>query len=145
MEKYHAVESYYADMLGKVRDEIFNAIRGALNYLGGRVCPRHYHEWADIDRNTFFECDGDGYGRELFLDTIITKEDGDIEVMLRDSEDCYEPWWELSDFNASNALYLLRELEAIIDYVDRTGEKVVTDYDEDFDPDEIEQNFLASI
>ena len=133
---YHETASYYSDMLGKVRDEIFNSIRGALEWLGGRVAMRHYHEWGDTERYTFFEVDGDGHGVEMFIDTIITKEDGEIEVMFHDSEDCYEPWWELSDFNASNALYLLEELESVIEYVKRTGEKVVKDYDPDYEPEE---------
>ena len=130
MEKYHETASYYADMLGKVRDEILGSVRNALERLGGRVCVRYYHNEEDFDRYTFFECDGDGYGRELFIDTIITNEDGDVEVMLHDSEDCYEPWWDLSDFNASNALYLLYELEAIIEFAENNKKhKVVTDWE----------------
>ena len=138
MEKktYHKTSSYYSDILGKVKDEILNSIRDALDWLGGRVCMRHYHEWSDMDRYTFFEVDGDGHGVELFLDTIITNKDGEIKVMFHDSEDCYEPWWELSDFNASNALYLLEELESVIEYVKKTGEKVVKDYNPDYEPEE---------
>lgn len=135
---YHETASYYGDMLSKVRDEIINSIRGALEWLGGSVCPRHYHEWEDTDRYTFFEVDDYGYGRELFLDTIVTHEDGEIEVMLHDSEDTYNPYWELSDFNASNALYLLQELEDIIKVVSESKKKVVTDYDVNYDPDEDE-------
>ena len=133
-KNYHETASYYGDMLSKVRDEIINAIRGAVDFLGGRVCFRHYHEWEDMDRYTFFEVDGDGYGRELFLDTLVTDASGEIGCYLHDSEDCYNPYWELSDFNASDALCLLQELEDIIEIVGNG--KVVTDYDPDYDPDE---------
>lgn len=133
---YHDTASYYSDMLGKVRDDIFDSIRGALDWLGGRVCIEHYHEWANTDRYTFFDVDENGHGVEYFLHTITAQEDGEIEIMAHDSEDTYNAYWELSDFNVSDALHLLKELESIIEYIQQTKEKVVRDYDPDYEPKE---------
>lgn len=124
----------FGNMLDKVRDEIIERCAFIIkNILGGRVCVRYYHSEEDLDRYTFFECDGDGYGRELFLDTIFTDGEGRIEILLHDSEDSYNPYWELSDFNASNALYLLEELENIVDFLDENDEDIVTDWEPDMD------------
>ena len=135
IKNYHATESYYADMLAKVRDEILGQVTNIIEILGGRVCVRYYHDdEPDIERNTFFECDNDGYGRELFIDTIVTHpETGEIGVMLHDSEDTYNPWWDLSDFSATDALYLLSELEDILAYVREYDEEIVTDWEPDND------------
>ena len=65
--------------------------------------------------------------------TIFTDGEGRIEILLHDSEDSYNPYWELSDFNASNALYLLEELENIVDFLDENDEDIVTDWEPDMD------------
>ena len=138
MEKrtYHEVESHYTDKLNNIKEEIIGAVKSALEWLGGKVCLGYYHNERNLDRYTFFECDDDGYGVSLYLDEINTTKDGKIEVLLRDGEDCYEFWRRLKEFNASEALYLLRELENIIEYVSETGEDVVKEYDYDYEPDE---------
>lgn len=136
MEKYHETESYYADMLNNVREQIIGQVQCALERLGGRICPRHYHEFEDMERNAFFEMDDDGHGVELFIDSIEITETGEVEVTLQDSEDCYSYVWDLSDFNASNALYLLSELEDIIKLVEEEGRPIITDYDENYEDDE---------
>lgn len=122
----------FGNMLAKVRDEIIERCAFIItNILGGRVCVRYYHSEEDLGRNTFFEVDGDGYGRELFLDTIFTDGKGRIEILLHDSEDSYTPYWDLSDFNASNALYLLEELENIVDFLKENDEDIVTDWEDE--------------
>lgn len=135
MAQKHNNSSYYADMLGRVREQIVADALSLIEKLGGRVCPMHYHEWTDMVSYTFFEVDGDGYGRELSLDTILTLPDGNVEVHLSDSESVYCPIWDINDFTATDSLYLLCELEAIADYIEKSGEKVVTDYDPDYYPD----------
>lgn len=136
MEKYHATESYYGDKLDNIRQEIIGQVKSVIERLGGRICARHYHDFEDMERNTYFEVDYDGYGRELFLDTIFTDEQGEIEVTLHDGEDGYNPYWSLSDFTATDSLYLLSELEDIVELVEEEGCPIVTDYDEDYEPDE---------
>ena len=135
MEKYHETESYYSDMLGNVREQIVGQIVSIIERLGGRICVRHYHDFEDMERNTFFEVDNDGYGRELFLDTILTKPSGEIEIMLHDSEDCYEPWWDLSCLTATDSLYVLSELEDIVKLVEEEGRPIIKDYDPDYEED----------
>jgi len=122
--------------LNIVRDQIFDSIRSLMEKLGGKVCFRMYHEFDIIDlRYTFFEVDGDGYGRELFLDTaLIDARNGEIGIMLHDTEDCYEPWWDLADMTTTDALYMLEELEQIADFhAEHPDKQVLTDYDADFD------------
>ena len=122
-------------MLDRVRDEILGQCAHIISDLfGGRICVRYYHDGEpDLERNTYFEVDDDGYGRELFIDTIVTNPQGEIGVMLHDSEDCYNPWWDLSDFSATDALYLLSELEDIVAYVAEYDEEIVKDWEPEED------------
>lgn len=123
---YHPVSSYYADMLAKVREQIFDSIRGLLERLGGEVCVQYYtYNEPDIKRYTFFDLDDDGRGLELFVSHIRSVDD-DVEITLEDSESCCEVEWDLTDLNASNANYLLMQLEEVEKYVSETGESVVT-------------------
>ena len=129
--------TYYRDMLNNVREQIVNSIRDLMTKLGGKVCFRMYHDYDLISiRYTFFEVDGDGYGRELFLDTAVLKPNSeDITIALHDTEDCYEPYWELEDLNPVDALYMLEELEQIVEFHEGEGKDkpVLTEYDADFD------------
>lgn len=136
IKNYHETESYFSDMLAKVRDEILGQCAHIITDLfDGRICVRYYHDGEpNIEKNTFFECDCDGYGRELFIDTIVTHpETGKISVMLHDSEDTYNPWWDLSDFYATDALYLLSELEDIVNYISEYDEEIVKDWEPECD------------
>jgi hypothetical protein len=128
MAQKHNNSSYYADMLGKVREQIVAEALSLIEKLGGNICVSYYHSEVGLDRYTFFETDDDGYGRELFIESITTNPEGEVEFCLSDSEDCYSPTWDISNFTATESLYLLYELEAIAGYVEESGEKVVTDY-----------------
>ena len=113
-------------MLKSVRNEILGRVQSVLEWLGGKVYVRYYHDdEPDLYRNAFFEMDDDGHGVELFIDSIEITETGEVEVTLQDSEDCYSYVWDLSDFNASNAYYLLDELENIAEYVQENNVEVV--------------------
>ena len=125
---YHETASYYKDMLANVRYEILGQITAALEWLGGKVSLQYYHYEEGFDRYTFFEVDYDGYGRELNIDTVEQTESGEIEIRLSDTEDCYYPVWDLSDLNATDAMYLLTELESVAKYIEETGEEVKTEY-----------------
>ena len=94
-----------------------------------------YHDYNLIDNlYTFFMVDRDGYGVALHLDTASTRDD--IEIVLTDSDDCYEETWELAELNVVDALYMLEELENIADFHEVWPDKpVLTEYDPDFDPD----------
>lgn len=126
------VASYYGDKLSNIRYEILGEITALIKKLGGRICARYYHDGEpDLTRNAYFEVDDDGYGRELFLDTIYTEENGELGFIMHNNDDTYCPYWELSDFNASNAYYLLTELEEIAEYVEVNHEEVVKDWEPD--------------
>lgn len=127
--------SAYRKTLYIVRDQIFDSIRSIMEGLGGKVCFRMYHDYDLIGlRYTFFEVDGYGYGRELFLDTAVQTPNEDIRIMLHDTEDCYEPIWDLAELNPTDALYMLEELEQIADFhADNPDKPVLTEYDADFD------------
>ena len=122
--------------LNAVRKQILNRIKEVMDEIGTKVCVRMYHEYDITETQyTYFEVDGDGYGRELFIDTVLVDaRDGKIGIMLHDSEDCYEPWWDLEDLTTTDALYLLEELEEIADFHKENPDKeILTDYDADFD------------
>ena len=122
--------------LNAVRKQILTRIKEVMGEIGTKVCVRMYHEYDITETQyTYFEVDGDGYGRELFIDTVLVDaRDGKIGIMLHDSEDCYEPWWDLEDLTTTDALYLLEELEEIADFHKENPDKeVLTDYDADFD------------
>ena len=130
---YHEKSSYHADLLDKLRSEIANDIIGAINYLGKkRISLRFYHDENIVERYTFFEVDGDGYGRELFIDTVTIDDNEGVHILLHDSDDAYNPVWDLGDLNATDTLYLLTELEALCAYKDENpDEEIVSDYEGD--------------
>ena len=121
--------------LNNVREQIFDSIRSLMEKLGGKVCFRMYHDNSIIDiYYTFFEVDDDGYGRELFLDTAMQTPNEGITITLHDTEDCYEPTWDLADMTITDALYMLEELEEIVDFhTEHPDKPVLTEYDADFD------------
>ena len=126
--------TYYRQMLENVKGQIFDNIRSLMEKLGGKVCFRMYHEEDIAMGYTFFEVDGDGYGRELFLDTATTSRGNEISILLHDTEDCYGPVWALEDLNSVDALYMLEELEEIAAFHEQNPDKkVLTEYDADFD------------
>ena len=135
MEKKSA---YYNELLNGI-DGVFpkvaKSITEIMETLGGKVCVRMYHEYDITEtRNTYFEVDGDGYGRALFLDTAVQTPNGDIGIMLHDTEDCYEPIWDLNEMNTVEAIYVLEELEEIAQFHEDNPDKpVLTEYDADFD------------
>jgi hypothetical protein len=129
--------------LNAVKKQILARIKEVMGEIGTKVCVRMYHEYDITETQyTYFEVDGDGYGRELFIDTVLVDaRDGKIGIMLHDSEDCYEPWWDLEDMTVTDANYLLEELEDIADFCKENKTEVLTDYDRDFDW----ENYLIEI
>ena len=125
----------FTTKLNAVRKQIIKRIQEVMGEIGPKVCVRMYQDYDLTDMHyTYFEVDGDGYGRELFLDTLVVKPNGDIDILLHDSEDCYEPMWCLEDLNVTDALYLLEELEEVADFhKENPGKEVLTEYDADFD------------
>ena len=122
--------------LNAIRDQILSRIIEVMGEIGTKVCVRMYHEYDITETQyTYFEVDGDGYGRELFIDTVLVDaRDGSIGIMLHDTEDIYEPWWSLEDLTVTDANYLLEELEEIADFhKENPNKEVLTDYDADFD------------
>lgn len=127
----------FCKTLGIIRDQIHEKIRALLERLGGSVYVRYYHDQpADIRRNAFFDIDDDGYGTELFLEQVTVMSDGEINVHLVDSEDSCDYLWNLSDFNATNSYYFLKELEAIAEWVSENGNEVASSWADVEDEDE---------
>lgn len=124
--------NYYSQRLEEIREQIIISVREIMKKLGGKVCLSYYHsENRDHIAYTFFEIDNDGYGRELFLDTVEINKNGNVNALLYDSDKVYWPIWELKDFNAVDANHLLEELEQVLDYTKENGEEVVKEYEED--------------
>ena len=54
--------------------------------------------------------------------------------LLHDTEDCYEPIWDLEDMTVTDANYLLEELEDIVQFhEDNPDKEILKEYDADFD------------
>lgn len=125
----------FTTKLNAVRKQIIKRIQEVMGEIGPKVCVRMYQDYDLTDMHyTYFEVDGDGYGRELFIDTVLVDaRNGNIVIMLHDTEDCYEPWWDLEDMTVTDANYLLEELEDIADFCKENKTEVLTDYDPDFD------------
>ena len=127
---FHAVASYYGDMLSNIRYEILGAITALVERLGGEINVRYYHnEEPETERYTYFMVDNDGHGVELFIDEVKADGNGNVSLYLSDSEDaCYEVW-ELSDLTATDAYHALCELEEIAEWSQDSKEDIVTEYD----------------
>lgn len=122
--------NYYSQRLEEIREQIMVSVREIMKKLGGKVCLGYYHkENCNHITYTFFEVDGDGYGRELFLNTVEIDKNGAVNALLSDSDKVYWPIWELKDFNAVDANRLLEELEQVLDYTKENGEEVVKEYE----------------
>ena len=121
--------------LNDIREQILSRIIEVMNEIGPKVCVAMYHDNDITDtRYTYFEVDGDGYGRELFVDTVVVKPNGDIDILLSDTESCYEPMWCLEDLNPVDAVYLLEELEEIAEFHKENPDKeILREYDYNFD------------
>ena len=121
--------------LNAVRNQIFDRIKEIMGEIGPKVCVRMYQDYDLTDMHyTYFEVDGDDYGRELFIDTVVVKPSGDIDILLHDSEDCSEPMWCLEDMTVTDANYLLEELEDIAQFhEDNPDKEILKEYDADFD------------
>lgn len=127
-QTYHETASHYSEMLSNIDHEILGQIVTAIQWLGGKVCLGYYHNEKDFDQYTFYECDDDGYGRELYVDSVSATVSGELIIHLSDTEDCYCPIWDETNLTTTDAINLLRELESVIKHVQSTNEKVVTEY-----------------
>lgn len=135
MSDFPNTSAGFREFFHTMRDQIHGTIRSLMEKLGGKVCFRMYHD-CDLTgiRYTFYETDDDGFGRAMFLDTVEMTPEGDIDISLHDSEDCYEPVWCLEDMTVTDALYVLEELEAVSTFHENHPDKAVfTEYDPDFD------------
>ena len=119
--------------LSSIREELKQTIKEAIKQLGGKVCAAYYHAQEDCDRYTFYDTNNDGYGIELFVELINTDDDGEPSFSLSDSESTYSVEWTLEEFDTSNLIYLLEDIEGIMSCVQLNAGKVVTEY-----PDYIE-------
>ena len=114
--------------LSTIREEIKQTIKEAINQLGGKVCAAYYHAEKDCDRFTFYDTDDNGYGYELFVEQIDTTEDGEPSFSLSDSESTCSVEWTLDNFDTSNLIYLLEDIENIMSCVQKNAGEVVTEY-----------------
>jgi len=135
MSDFPNTSAEFREFFHTMRDQIHDKIRSRMEKLGGKVCFRMYHDYDLIDlRYTFFEVDDNGYGCAMFLDTVEITPEGDIDISLHDSEDCYEPVWCLEDMTVTDSLYVLEELEQIVEFhAGHPDKPVLTEYDADFD------------
>mgnify|MGYP006988881065 FL=1 len=126
---YTATVSHYANILTALRNEIIGQISSALEWLGGKVCLDYYHTEGNVERYSFYKTDNDGYGVELYVDTVDISYSDEIKIHLSNSEGCYHTEWDLSDLTTTDAIKLLTELENVIEDVQNNNTEIVTEYD----------------
>ena len=129
----------FTDALNKVREETLNAIFALLDSRN-ITSVNLYEYWANnyTDRCLFFVCDDDGYGRALYVDTLIVKKNSDgsrsLILGMKDTDDYNFAEWDETDlFEASQMNYLLTMLEDIIEYADEENNGRVLKAEETFD------------
>ena len=125
-----------------IKDNASDAIRGFLNEkLGnGKSINLDYYCVEDsVVRYNFLDIDGDGYGKALVIDGIILDNDGEPTFVMVDEDG--DGWGEreLSDFNATELMWILEMLEGAFETINDLYDGVVLPKD-CFDYDEIEED-----
>lgn len=130
-ENFHETASHYMDILINVGNGLKSQIKERLSQMGGKVCVAHYTQnEPNLDRYVFFQLDDDGYGLELFI-TQVNTENGEPEFVLQDSEQTCEVTRSLNEFSTSELLYVLEQLEDIMQYAADEDEDIVAEWQEE--------------
>lgn len=124
-EPINYLHDSFEDTLSMIRTQILDAATGIVKRLGGKINMNHYFDEGEVDRYTFYDTDKNGYGVELFLDEVSLDKEGNLLASLSDTEDTYDITYDQSDFDTSDALYLLKQLEDVAQYVMENGGEVV--------------------
>lgn len=124
-EPINYLHDSFEDTLSMIRTQILDAATGLVKRLGGKINMNHYFDEGRVDRYTFYDTDKNGYGVELFLDEVSVDKKGNLLASLSDTEETYDITYDQSDFDTSDALYLLKQLEDVAQYVMENGGEVV--------------------
>lgn len=133
MEKKNFV---FSNELNELREKILNAVYELLNERKIKSINMYaYWDEAQLDRCLFFQCDDDGYGRALYINSLkYIKKEKRIELDMYDVDDSPYATWDESDlFEASQMNYLLSMLEDIIEWADEENEGKILKAGETFD------------
>lgn len=128
----------FFEELEKKRVEILNAIYDLLDERNIESINL-YEYWANdfVDRNLFFTCDDCGYGKALYVDTLVYKKDGEkksLELAMKDVDDFnFDTWCEDDLFESSQMFYLLSMIEDIVEFADEEHGGRILKADETFD------------
>lgn len=123
------VSETFGKELSDLSKKMWKHIDSIIASLGGKICVQHYEEIIEGLRYTYFTIDNNGYGKELFLKNIVST-GYETNFYMSDSEDAFDTYWWKYDFTTTETYYLLCELEAIAEYVEKNGESVVTEMED---------------
>ena len=130
IKDFHEVGSYTRQLLDQARQQIFDAITALVEKMGGDICVEWYHDYRDTMRYLYYDTNYDGYAIGFYI-TRVRKENGDVTVYLTEQEDCGELERELAEFTATEAQYILDELEEIAICANEDGEPIRTEYEDE--------------
>lgn len=112
----------YEKKMNELRTEILNDIFALLEERNVESINMYeYWATADVDRCLFFDCDDDGYGVALYIDTLYFDKNAEFKLTLKmnDENDChYADWDESNLFEVTQMNYLLSMLEQIVENAD---------------------------
>ena len=112
----------YEKKMNELRTEILNDIFALLEERNVESINMYeYWATADLDRCLFFDCDDDGYGVALYIDTLYFDKNAEFKLTLKmnDENDChYADWNESNLFEVTQMNYLLSMLENIVENAD---------------------------
>lgn len=122
----------------QVRDIVLEATNEFVRLLKERNIKsiNFYEYWSErgLDRSLLFDCDDDGYGVALYVDSL--EFDGkDVTFHMKDTNDNdYDDWTlEYATFDGTNAISLLWMLEDVLEEADEEDNGRVLEKDETFD------------
>lgn len=127
----------FFEALSDIRAEILNAIYALLDERKIESINLYaYWSEKDLDRNLFFTCDDDGYGRALYIEKLYYKNDGTHKSLLLIMYDVNDyrfcDWDETDLFESSQMYYLLSMLEDIVECADEDDEGRILKAEEEF-------------
>ena len=112
----------YEKKMNELRTEILNDIFALLEERNVESINMYeYWATADLDRCLFFDCDDDGYGVALYIDTLYFDKNAEFKLTLKmndENDSYYETWNESNLFEVTQMNYLLSMLENIVENAD---------------------------
>ncbi len=112
----------------EARESIINLLKEN-NLTSVNFLP--YTQESYVDNYLFYDCDKNGYGVALVLDSLTFKK-GKVMLSMSENEDGYYGERPLNELSANECVYVLEMLSDVIEYSNEEGIPVLAE-NQDFD------------